>query len=127
MNYDSPILEHFYRPRNIGTVFPLHGLGKAGSKEKGIVIEMTISVSDDIISDIKFKTFGCATSIACCSILTELAKGKTLKECSTFTKQTISDALGGIPLEKLFCGELAITALSNAIKDYLYNKGGAFK
>ncbi|MHA1263933.1 MAG: Fe-S cluster assembly scaffold protein NifU [Candidatus Helarchaeota archaeon] len=117
--YSQKVLEHFRNPRNVGS---LEGedvaIGRVGNPVCGDLMEIYIKVKDDTIEDIKFKTFGCGSAIATSSMITELAKGKTLDEALKITRQNVADELEGLPPVKMHCSNLAADALHDAIKNY---------
>ncbi len=122
--YTEKVIEHFQNPRNVGIIENADGSGKVGNPICGDIMLITIKVGENgkgekILQDIKFKTMGCAAAIATSSIVTELAKGKTIEEAIKMTKQDIVDALGGLPTVKVHCSILATEALNEAIHDYL--------
>ena len=125
-SYSQKVIDHFTHPRNVGEIKNPDGVGEVGNPMCGDTMRLTIRVdsSDDggqireKISDIKFKTFGCAAAIATSSVLTELAKGKELNDAEKITRQDIADELGGLPEIKMHCSNLAADALREAIKDY---------
>jgi nitrogen fixation NifU-like protein len=114
--YSHKVLDHFYNPRNCGEIVPADGTGIAEAANRGIVVKFTVKAMDGVIADIKFKTFGCVTSIASASITTEMAKGKTPEEALALSYDDISKALGGVPREKHYCCRLTISALRDAIE-----------
>lgn len=116
--YSEKVMEHFEHPRNVGRVENPDGIGKQGNPVCGDVMELTIKVKDDIIEDIKFRTFGCCAAIATSSMVTELVKGKPLDEAEKISKQTVAEALDGLPPIKMHCSNLASDALKDAIRDY---------
>ena len=118
IQYSKKVIEHFNNPRNMGEIKDPDGVGKAGSPVCGDVMKVFIKVKDNRITDIKFKTLGCAAAIASSSMLTELAKGRTLNEAEKITRMDIVKALGGLPPIKIHCSVLAQDALKEAIKDY---------
>lgn len=122
MNYSIKVMDHFLRPRNMGALKDPDGEGQVGNVVCGDVMKVQIKVKDDRIVDIKFKTLGCAAAIASSSMLTELAKGKTLTEASKITRDDVVKNLKGLPPEKIHCSVLAQDALKKAIKDYLSKK-----
>ncbi|HLE06746.1 MAG TPA: iron-sulfur cluster assembly scaffold protein [Candidatus Nanoarchaeia archaeon] len=122
MNYSKNVMDHFMHPKNMGELKNPDGEGQVGNVVCGDVMKVQINVKDDKISDIKFKTLGCAAAISSSSVLTELAKGKTLSEASKITRDDVVKALGGLPTEKIHCSVLAQDALKKAIKDYLSKK-----
>jgi nitrogen fixation NifU-like protein len=116
--YSEKVLEHFRNPRNVGELENPDGIGVEGNPVCGDLMEIHIRVEDDRITDIKFKTFGCGSAIATSSMVTELAKGKTLDEALQITRQTVADELDGLPKQKMHCSNLAADALHKAIEDY---------
>ena len=117
--YNPKVLEHYRNPRNIGEIEDADGVGVYLSDFCGDITKFWIKVKGDEIIDVKFKTQGCAASIASGSILTELAKGKTMEEVLRITKEDVVGALGGLPEQKIHCSLLATDALFDAIYDYL--------
>jgi nitrogen fixation NifU-like protein len=118
MMYSEKVLDHFRNPRNVGEIEDADGVGSVGNPVCGDVMSIYIKVKDDKIEDIKFKTFGCGAAIATTSMTTELAKGKTLDEAMTITRQDVADELGGLPPVKMHCSNLAADALHEAIENY---------
>ncbi|MFH1688818.1 MAG: Fe-S cluster assembly scaffold protein NifU [Candidatus Eisenbacteria bacterium] len=116
--YSDKVLEHFKNPRNVGELENPDGVGVEGNPICGDLMEIHIRVEDDRIVDIKFKTFGCGSAIATSSMVTELAKGKTLDEAMTITRQDVANELDGLPKQKMHCSNLAADALHKAIEDY---------
>jgi len=116
--YSEKVLDHFRNPRNVGELENPDGVGVEGNPVCGDLMEIQIHVEDDRITDIRFKTFGCGSAIATSSMVTELAKGKTLDEALEITRQTVADELDGLPKQKMHCSNLAADALHKAIVDY---------
>jgi len=116
--YSEKVMEHFMHPRNVGELENPDGIGKQGNPVCGDVMELTIQVKDDIIKDIRFKTFGCCAAIATSSMVTELVKGKSLEEAERISRQTVAESLDGLPPAKMHCSNLAADALHDAIRDY---------
>jgi nitrogen fixation NifU-like protein len=116
--YSEKVLSHFRNPHNVGEIKDADGVGSVGNPVCGDMMTMYIKVKDDKIEDIKFKTYGCGAAIATSSMTTELAKGKTLKEAMEITRQSVADAMDGLPPVKMHCSNLAADALHEAIKDY---------
>ncbi|UCE80937.1 MAG: Fe-S cluster assembly scaffold protein NifU [Methanobacteriota archaeon] len=116
--YSEKVMDHFTNPRNVGEIADADGIGKVGNPQCGDVMWLYIKVKDDILTDIKFKTFGCGAAIATSSMITELAKGKTLEEAKKISRGDVADALDGLPPVKMHCSNLAADALLEAIKDY---------
>jgi nitrogen fixation NifU-like protein len=122
--YSDKVLDHFKNPRNVGEIKDADGVGTVGNPVCGDMMTMYIKVKDDHITDIKFKTYGCGAAIATSSMTTELAKGKTVDEALEITRQSVADALEGLPPVKMHCSNLAADALHEAIKDYKKRREG---
>ncbi|MFW6121357.1 MAG: Fe-S cluster assembly scaffold protein NifU [Petrotogales bacterium] len=120
--YSEKVMEHFRNPRNMGEIKDADGVGTVGNPICGDLMTIYIKVKDNRISDIKFQTFGCAAAIATSSMITELAKGKTIHEASKITREEIADELHGLPPIKMHCSNLAADALHEAIKNYKSKK-----
>ena len=116
--YSEKVMDHFAHPRNVGEIPDADGIGKVGNPQCGDVMWLYIKVKDGILTDIKFKTFGCGAAIATSSMITELAKGKTIEEAKRISRQDVADSLEGLPPAKMHCSNLAADALREAIKDY---------
>ena len=116
--YSEKVMDHFANPRNVGEIADADGIGKVGNPQCGDVMWLYIKVKDNIITDIKFKTFGCGAAIATSSMITELARGKTIEEAKVISRQDVANALEGLPPQKMHCSNLASDALREAIKDY---------
>jgi len=116
--YSEKVMEHFANPHNVGEIPNADGIGKVGNPQCGDVMWLYIKVKDNVITDIKFKTFGCGAAIATSSMITELARGKTLEEAKKISRQDVADSLDGLPPTKMHCSNLASDALREAIKDY---------
>ncbi|MBW1989187.1 MAG: Fe-S cluster assembly scaffold protein NifU [Deltaproteobacteria bacterium] len=122
--YSKTVMDHFKNPRNVGTIEDADGIGELGNPLCGDMMTIYIKVVDDRIDDIKFQTFGCGAAIAVSSMLTEIAKGKTLDEAKKITNKDVAEALEGLPKNKLHCSNLGADALKLAIKDYEDKKAG---
>jgi nitrogen fixation NifU-like protein len=120
--YSQKVLEHFKNPRNMGEISDADGVGTVGNPVCGDMMTIYIKVKENRIADIKFKTFGCGAAIATSSMVTELAKGKTLEEALKITRKDVADALEGLPPVKMHCSNLAADALHAAIEDYYKKK-----
>ena len=118
MEYTQQVMDHFMNPRNMGEMENADGVGTVGNAKCGDIMRIYIKVEDNVITDVKFKTFGCGAAIATSSKATELVKGKTIDEALTITNKMVMDALGGLPPVKVHCSVLAEEALHAAIKDY---------
>ena len=116
--YSDKVIEHFQNPRNVGEIDSASGIGTVGNPSCGDIMTMYIKVENDIITEIRFKTFGCGAAIATSSITTEMVKGKTIEEAEKLTRGEVADALGGLPPIKMHCSNLATDALRAAIEDY---------
>ena len=114
-------MEHLRNPRNVGEIPDADGVGTVGNPVCGDLMTVYIKVKDHRIADIKFKTFGCGAAIATSSMVTELAKGKTVQDALKITRRDVADSLGGLPPIKMHCSNLAADALHAAVKKYLYN------
>jgi nitrogen fixation NifU-like protein len=122
VGYSKKVMEHFMNPRNVGVIENPDGYGKVGNPVCGDVMEIFIKVKDDIITDIKFRTFGCGSAIATSSMVTELAKGKHIDEAVKITRGDVASELEGLPPQKMHCSNLAADAFHEAIKDYKNKK-----
>ncbi|MDO4865000.1 MAG: Fe-S cluster assembly scaffold protein NifU [Clostridia bacterium] len=118
MEYTEQVMDHFMNPRNMGEMDDASGVGTVGNAKCGDIMRIYIKVEDDVITDVKFKTFGCGAAIATSSKATELVKGMTLAEAEKLTNKMVMDALGGLPPVKVHCSVLAEEALHAAIQDY---------
>lgn len=116
--YTDKVMDHFENPRNVGDIPDADGVGQVGNPTCGDIMKIFIKVDDGIISDVKFKTFGCGAAIATSSMVTELVKGKTIDEALKISNKTVAEALGGLPPKKMHCSNLAADALHEAIEDY---------
>ncbi len=125
--YSEKVMEHFANPRNVGEIEDADGIGKVGNPVCGDVMWIYIKVKDNRLSDVKFKTFGCGAAIATSSMITELAKGKTLEEALKITRANVAEALDGLPPIKMHCSNLAADGLHAAINDYLEKTGKKIK
>lgn len=116
--YSKEVMDHFTAPRNVGEIKDADGMGEIGNPVCGDMMTFYIKVKDNIIEDIKFKTFGCGAAIAVSSMVSEMAKGKTIDEALKITNQAVAKELGGLPKNKLHCSNLGADALHAAIEDY---------
>ncbi|MEK7237922.1 MAG: Fe-S cluster assembly scaffold protein NifU [Nitrospirota bacterium] len=116
--YTKEVMDHFSNPRNVGEMPDADGIGTEGNPVCGDVMKIFLKVKDDKIVDAKFQTFGCGAAIAVSSMVTEMVKGKTLDEALSISKETVSNALGGLPAQKMHCSNLGADALRKAIEDY---------
>jgi len=116
--YSEKVTEHFMNPRNVGEIENPDGVGEEGNPVCGDMMTFHIKVKDNRLEDVKFKTFGCGAAIAVSSIVSEMAKGKTLEEAMKITPQSVADNLEGLPKNKFHCSNLGAQALHKAIEDY---------
>src|SRR3989304_1300404 len=116
--YSEKVMDHFTNPRNVGEIEKADGVGTVGNPECGDIMKLSIKVENDVITDVKFKTFGCGAAIATSSMVTELVKGKRLDEAEGISNATVAEALDGLPPVKMHCSNLAADALHAAIEDY---------
>lgn len=123
--YSEKVMDHFMNPRNMGEIADADGIGTVGNPTCGDIMKLYIKVDEDVITDVKFKTFGCGAAIATSSMVTELVKGKHLKEAEEISNKTVAEALDGLPPVKMHCSNLAADALHAAIEDYRNKKGKA--
>ncbi len=120
--YSEKVMDHFMHPHNVGEIKDADGVGTVGNPICGDVMTIYIRVEDDIITDIKFKTFGCGAAIAVASMVSEMARGKNIEEAMEITNTAVVTNLDGLPPQKLHCSNLGADALHRAIKDYLEKK-----
>jgi nitrogen fixation NifU-like protein len=120
--YSEKVMDHFRKPRNMGEIPDADGIGSVGNPTCGDLMNIYIKVKDNVLIDVKFKTFGCGAAIATSSMITELAKGKTLEEALTITRGDVAENLDGLPKIKMHCSNLASDGLRAAIKDYRKKK-----
>ena len=121
--YTETVMDHFMHPRNVGSIENADGVGEVGNAKCGDIMKIYLKIDNDVITDVKFETFGCGSAIASSSIATEMIKGKTIEEALAVTNKQVVDALGGLPAHKLHCSVLAEEAIKNALKDY-YDRAG---
>lgn len=123
MEYSEKVVEHYTNPRNVGKIENASGIGEVGNPVCGDIMKMFIKVENNIIVDVKFKTFGCGAAIATSSISTEMIKGKTIEEALNLKNTDVVNSLGGLPPVKLHCSVLAEEAIHEAIADYYQKEG----
>ena len=116
--YSDKVMDHFRNPRNVGTIENADGVGEVGNAKCGDIMTMYLKIDDDVITDVKFETFGCGSAIASSSMATEMIKGKPVSEALTVTNKAVAEALDGLPAHKMHCSVLAEEALHAAIQDY---------
>ena len=118
VSYNEKVMQHFMNPHNVGEIGNADGVGQVGNPVCGDMMTFNIKVKDNIIEDVKFKTFGCGAAIAVSSMVSDIAKGKTLEEALKITNKDVANELGGLPKNKMHCSNLGADALHAAIKDY---------
>ena len=125
LNTDT-VMDHFQHPRNVGSIENADAIGEVGNAKCGDIMKMYLKIKDNVITDVKFKTFGCGSAIASSSMATEMIKGKTIDEALAVTNKQVVEALGGLPAHKLHCSVLAEESIKSAIKDYYDRNGIAY-
>lgn len=123
MLYSEKVMDHFENPRNVGVMKDADGIGEVGNPVCGDIMKMYIKVKDNIITDVSFKTYGCTSAVASSSMATEMIKGKSIEDALTLSNKAVTEALDGLPPQKLHCSVLAEEAVRAAVKDY-YDKNG---
>jgi len=121
--YSEKVMDHFANPRNVGELADANGVGEVGNAKCGDIMKIYLKVEDNIIADVKFKTFGCGAAVATSSMATELVLGKSIKDALTVTNKAVAEALDGLPAVKMHCSVLAEEAIRAAIGDYYTRKG----
>lgn len=123
MVYSEKVMDHFTNPRNVGEIPDADGVGEVGNAKCGDIMKMYLKIDNGVITDVKFKTFGCGAAVATSSIATEMIKGKSVEEVLKITNKAVVEALDGLPAVKLHCSVLAEQAIKSALSDY-YKKNG---
>lgn len=123
MIYSQKVMEHFQNPINVGEIEDANAIGEVGNAKCGDIMKMYMRIKDDIIEDVKFKTYGCGAAVATSSMATEMVKGKSISQALELTNKTVAEALDGLPPVKLHCSVLAEEAIKSAVADY-YTKQG---
>ncbi|MBR6005446.1 MAG: Fe-S cluster assembly scaffold protein NifU [Clostridia bacterium] len=121
--YSEKVMDHFRNPRNVGVIENADGVGEVGNPVCGDIMKIYLKIDNDVVTDVKFETFGCGSAIASSSMATELIKGKPVSEVLQLTNKAVVEALDGLPAHKLHCSVLAEEAIKKALKDY-YDKNG---
>ena len=124
--YSEKVMDHFRNPRNVGVIEDADGVGEVGNPVCGDIMKIYLKIEGDVITDVKFETFGCGSAIATSSMATELIKGKTVKEALDLSNKAVVEALDGLPVHKLHCSVLAEQAVRAAVKDYYDRHGLAY-
>ena len=123
MLYSDKVMDHFEHPRNVGEIENADGVGQVGNPKCGDIMKMYLKIDGDVISDVKFKTFGCGSAIATSSMATEMIKGKTIQQAMELTNAAVAEALDGLPAYKMHCSVLAEEAIKAALADYYRRRG----
>ena len=123
MAYSEKVMDHFANPRNVGEIEDADGIGEVGNAKCGDIMKMYIKIDNDIITDVKFKTFGCGAATATSSMATELIKGKSVNDALKLTNKAVMEALDGLPPVKVHCSVLAEQAIKAAVSDYYKRRG----
>lgn len=123
MLYSDKVMDHFLNPRNLGTIEDADGVGEVGNAKCGDIMKIYLKIDNDIITDVKFNTFGCGSAIASSSMATEMIKGKSVSEALSLTNKAVTEALDGLPPQKIHCSVLAEEAVQAAIADYRTRNG----
>lgn len=123
MLYSEKVMDHFEHPRNVGVLENADGVGQVGNPKCGDIMKMYLKIDDGMITDVKFKTFGCGSAIATSSMATELIKGKRVEEALNLTNAAVAEALDGLPGYKMHCSVLAEEAIKAALGDYYRRQG----
>lgn len=123
MQYSEKVMDHFTNPRNVGEIPDADGVGEVGNAKCGDIMKMYIKVQNGVLTDVKFKTFGCGAAVATSSMATELIKGKPIEEALQLTNKAVVEALDGLPAVKLHCSVLAEQAIKAALSDYYRRQG----
>ena len=121
--YSDKVMDHFSNPRNVGELEDANAIGEVGNSKCGDIMKIYMKIDNDVIQDVKFKTFGCGAAVATSSMATELVKGKTVDEALKLTNQAVMEALDGLPPAKVHCSVLAQEAIHSAIADYYQKQG----
>ncbi len=116
--YSEKVMDHFRNPRNVGSMENADGVGEVGNAKCGDIMKIYLKIDDNVVSDVKFETFGCGSAIASSSMATELIKGRPLSAPKALTNKAVAEALDGLPAYKMHCSVLAEEAILNAIEDY---------
>ena len=123
MEYSEKVMDHFVNPRNVGELENANAIGEVGNLKCGDIMKIYMRIEDDIIKDVSFKTFGCGAAVATSSMATEMVKGKTVKEALALTNKAVTEALDGLPPQKIHCSVLAEEAIKSALANYYKGQG----
>ena len=125
--YSEKVMDHFSNPRNVGELEDYDAVGQVGNARCGDIMKIYLKIDDNVITDVRFKTFGCGAAVATSSMATELVKGKTIEEALKLTNKAVAEALDGLPPAKMHCSNLAEEAVRAAIQDYYQKQGIEFE
>jgi nitrogen fixation NifU-like protein len=123
--YSEKVMDHFSNPRNVGEIKDASGVGEVGNPVCGDMMTFYVKIKDNKLEDVKFKTFGCGAAIAVSSMVSDMAKGKTVEEALKITNESVAKELGGLPPNKMHCSNLGAEALHKAINNYIDKSKGA--
>ena len=121
--YSDTVMDHFRNPRNVGEIPDANGIGQVGNEKCGDIMKIYLKIDGDIVTDVKFETFGCGSAIASSSMATEMIKGRPVSEAMELTNKAVAEALDGLPAHKLHCSVLAEEAIKAALADYYRRRG----
>ena len=121
--YTQTVMDHFMHPRNVGEIADADGVGEVGNAKCGDIMKIYLKIDGDVVTDVKFETFGCGSAIASSSMATEMIKGKPVAEAMELTNKAVAEALDGLPAHKLHCSVLAEEAIKKALEDYYRRRG----
>ena len=124
--YSEKVMDHFIHPRNVGEIENADGVGEVGNARCGDIMKIYLKIENDIITDVKFNTFGCGSAIASSSMATEMIKGKPVSQALELSNKAVAEALGGLPAHKLHCSVLAEEAINVAVENYYDRNGIAY-
>lgn len=124
--YSEKVMDHFRNPRNVGVIENADGVGEVGNAKCGDIMKIYLKIDEDIVTDVKFETFGCGSAIASSSMATEMIKGKPVAEVLKLTNKAVTEALDGLPAHKVHCSVLAEQSVRAAVKDYYDHHGIAY-
>ena len=123
MLYSEKVMDHFRNPRNVGSIENADGVGEVGNAKCGDIMKIYLKIDNDVVTDVKFETFGCGSAIASSSMATEMIKGKSIQDALKLSNKAVVEALDGLPAHKLHCSVLAEEAVQAAVEDYYKRKG----
>ena len=124
--YSEKVMDHFRNPRNVGVIEDADGVGEVGNAKCGDIMKIYLKIENDVVTDVRFETFGCGSAIASSSMATELIKGKPVSEALQLSNRAVTEALDGLPVHKIHCSVLAEEAIKLAVKDYYDRHGIAY-